>query len=84
MVDSWLRAPLLWPSSSRMTVFQRCHVLRRLGWRARLGGQIARSLSRLAAVGVVQEPQHIMAGYLYLVNHCWLLKSPLLPCFLSA
>lgn len=68
MVESWLRAPLLWPSSSRMTVFQRCHVLRRLGWRARLGGQIARSLSRFAAVGVGQEPQHIMADHLYLMN----------------
>ncbi len=45
MVDSWLIAPLLWPSNSRMTVFQRCHVLSRLGWSAKFGGQIARSLS---------------------------------------
>lgn len=47
MVESWLSAPLLRPSSSRMTVFHRCHVLSRLGWSARLGGQIARSLITL-------------------------------------
>lgn len=47
MVESWLSAPLLRPSSSRMTVFQRCHVLSCLGWSARFGGQIARSLIAL-------------------------------------
>ena len=50
MVESWLSAPLLWPSSSRMTVFQRCQVLSRLGWSAKFGGQIARSLSRHAGL----------------------------------
>ena len=61
MVDSWLRAPLLRPSSSRMTIFQRCHVLRRHGWRARLGGQIARSLSRVKNCEL--KLQHTLIGY---------------------
>ena len=62
MVDSWLSAPLLRPSSSRMTIFQRCHVLRRLGWRAKFGGQIARSLNRVQR-GVLCKVHPTPSGY---------------------
>lgn len=55
MVESWLSAPLLCPSSSRMTVFQRCHVLSRRGCSARLGGQIARSLQDRNAMTLMNE-----------------------------
>lgn len=58
MVDSWLRAPLFRPSSSRRTVFQRCHVLSRRGCRARLGGQIAKSLH--ASALATQPSVHLL------------------------